>query len=103
VPADGARKLKHTLPYPFISDVELWRSLGAYNSRMGVPEFIVVAALVMLLIGGHQIGKLGQGLSEGIQNFKDALGGGPRPPTHPLPGDDSVIVNRRRSRGWPEL
>jgi hypothetical protein len=68
---------------------------------MGVPE-IIVLAVVMLLIG-VPIGKLGQGLSEGLQNFKDALGGGPQPPTHPLPGDDSVIVNRRRARRWPEL
>jgi Sec-independent protein translocase protein TatA len=69
---------------------------------MGIPEIILLAALAMLLMG-VQIGRLGQGLSEGLQNFKDALGGGPQPPTHPLPGDDSVIVNRRRSRRWPEL
>ena len=29
--------------------------------------------------------------------------GGPRPPSHPLPGDDSKILNRRRSRPRPEL
>jgi hypothetical protein len=69
---------------------------------MGIPEIILLAALAMLLMG-VQIGRLGQELSEGLQNFKDALGGGPQPPTHPLPGDDSVIVNRRRSRRWPEL
>jgi hypothetical protein len=63
---------------------------------MGVPEFIVVA-IFLVLIGCHKI------LSEALQNFKDALGGGPRPPTHPLPGDDSVILNRRRSLSWPEL
>jgi sec-independent protein translocase protein TatA len=65
---------------------------------MGIPEVIVLAALVMLLIGGRKISELGHGLGEGIQNFKDAIGGGPRPPTHPLPGNDSVIVNRPRSR-----
>jgi Sec-independent protein translocase protein TatA len=68
---------------------------------MGIPEVIVLSALVMLIIGGHKIEKLGHGLAEGIQNFKDALGGGPQPPTHPLPGNDSAILNRRRSRsGW---
>ena len=28
--------------------------------------------------------------------------GGPRPPSHPLMGDDSKFLNRRRSRPSPE-
>jgi hypothetical protein len=63
---------------------------------VGVPEIIVVA-FFMVWLGCHKM------LSEGLQSFKDALGGGPQPPTHPLPGDDSGILNRRRSRLWPEL
>jgi Sec-independent protein translocase protein TatA len=70
---------------------------------MVIPEVIVLAALVMLLIGGHKLHALGQGLGEGIQTFKDALGGGPQPPTHPLPGNDSKILTRRRSRPQLEL
>ena len=72
--------------------------MRAYNGRMGIPVVIVLAALVTLLIGSHKIRTLGQGLGEGIQNFKDAIGGGPQPPTHPLPGNDSIILTRRRSR-----
>jgi hypothetical protein len=64
---------------------------------MGVPDIIVLAIFLALVFVCQKI------FAEGIQNFRDALGGGPRPPTHPLPGDDSVIVNRRRSRSWPEL
>lgn len=34
-------------------------------------------------------------LVEALQNFR---GGGPRPPSHPLPGDDRFIVLRKRRR-----
>jgi hypothetical protein len=32
------------------------------------------------------------------QAFRDQFRGGPRPPSHPLPADDSRILNRRRRR-----
>jgi sec-independent protein translocase protein TatA len=70
---------------------------------MGSPEVILLVALVMLLVGGRHIATLGRGLGEGIEAFKDALGGGPQSPNHPLPGNDSKILNRRRSRPQSEL
>jgi hypothetical protein len=33
--------------------------------------------------------------------IRDMLRGGPRPPSHPLPADDSRILNRRRERPSP--
>jgi hypothetical protein len=30
--------------------------------------------------------------------LRDIFRGGPRPPSHPLPGDDSRILTRRRGR-----
>jgi hypothetical protein len=30
-------------------------------------------------------------------------GGGPRPPSHPLPGDDGFIVRRKRRRAVSDL
>ncbi len=32
-------------------------------------------------------------IAEALRNFR---GGGPRPPSHPLPGDDGFIVRRKR-------
>jgi len=38
-----------------------------------------------------------------IPVLRDLFRGGPRPPSHPLPGDDSPLLNRRRTKstiGW---
>jgi hypothetical protein len=35
--------------------------------------------------------------------IQDMLRGGPRPPSHPLPADDSAILNRRRARPASDL
>jgi hypothetical protein len=33
--------------------------------------------------------------------IRDLFRGGPRPPSHPIPADDSRILNRRRSEHRP--
>jgi hypothetical protein len=33
-----------------------------------------------------------------IPALRDLFRGGPRPPSHPLPGDDSRLLTRRRSK-----
>lgn len=39
-----------------------------------------------------------------IEEFERSFrGGGPRPPTHPLPADDSRILNRKPRRSKSEL
>jgi len=63
-------------------------------ASVGRPEVVVLIALVMLLAGMRHSAVLGKTLQE----FWDHFGGGSQPPTHPLPGDDSKILNRRRSR-----
>jgi hypothetical protein len=42
----------------------------------------------LLFLYSRQIG-------EALRKFR---GGGPRPPSHPLPGDDGFIVRRKRRR-----
>jgi hypothetical protein len=61
---------------------------------MGRPEIVLLIALVMLLLGVRHIATLG----EALQDLVNQLGGGPRPPTNPLPGNDSNMLNRPRSR-----
>jgi hypothetical protein len=39
-------------------------------------------------------------IGEALARFR---GGGPRPPDHPLPGNDAVLVLRRRTKAAPSL
>jgi len=67
---------------------------------MGSPEIVALLSVTLLLFGWRRWGTLGPGLANALEEFMNHMGGGPRPPTHPLPGNDSVIVNRPRSRQW---
>ena len=59
---------------------------------------LVVAAL--LVLNPKYLRDLAGVLAEGISNFK---GGGPGSPSHPIPGNDSFILTRRRRRRSDEL
>jgi hypothetical protein len=56
----------------------------------GFTELVTVLVIAVLLFGGGG-GKLGPAI---MGMFR----GGPRPPTHPIPGDDSEILNRPRPK-----
>jgi hypothetical protein len=57
---------------------------------MELKQVIMLASAVagtgLLFLYARQIG-------EALRNFR---GGGPRPPSHPLPADDGVVVLRKR-------
>jgi hypothetical protein len=59
---------------------------------MEMKQVITLASAIagtgLLFLYSRQIG-------EALRNFR---GGGPRPPSHPLPGDDGFIVRRKRHR-----
>ena len=61
--------------------------------ELGLPELLVVLGIAMLLFGG---GGLGPAL-------RDLFRGGPKPPSHPLLGDDSRFVTRPRRRPSQEI
>jgi len=63
-------------------------------------DAVVVRELLMLLgaativfFARKNLHELAQLVAQGIDNFKN--GGRPGPPSHPLPADDSRILNRR--------
>jgi hypothetical protein len=58
-----------------------------------IQELLVMLLLAIVLFGGNKLGPA----------IRDMFRGGPRPPSHPIPGDDSRILNRRPSRATPEL
>lgn len=59
---------------------------------MEIKQLIVLATVAMMIVMAAKIG-LAQ-IAEVIQR----LGRGGPPPTHPLPGNDSVMLLRRRSK-----
>jgi sec-independent protein translocase protein TatA len=41
--------------------------------QLGLPEILIILAVVVLLFGGRKIPELAKGLGEGIRNFRSAL------------------------------
>lgn len=40
---------------------------------LGLPELLILLAIVILIFGVNKLPRLGKGLGEGIRNFKDSL------------------------------
>ena len=43
---------------------------------LGLPELLILLAIVVLIFGVNKLPKLGKGLGEGIRNFKDSVHSG---------------------------
>jgi sec-independent protein translocase protein TatA len=43
--------------------------------RLGVPELLIIALVVLFLFGGKKLPEMGKGIGEGIKNFKKSLKG----------------------------
>ena len=54
------------------------------------PLLFLLAALVLTRLVG--LNRLGQGLSEALDNFR---GGGPPTPMHPVPSNDGTLLRKR--------
>jgi sec-independent protein translocase protein TatA len=40
--------------------------------RVGLPELLIILAIVILIFGANRIPELGKSIGKGIRNFKDA-------------------------------
>ena len=43
---------------------------------LGLPELLVIFAIILVVFGAGKLPQLGKGLGEGISNFRDGLGKG---------------------------
>lgn len=44
--------------------------------RFGIPELLIILAIIILVFGASRLPELGKGIGKGIKNFKDATKGG---------------------------
>jgi sec-independent protein translocase protein TatA len=48
----------------------LWK--GERMGSLGIPELLIILAIVVLIFGANRLPELGRGIGRGIKNFKDA-------------------------------
>ncbi len=40
--------------------------------RIGIPELLIILAIIILVFGANRLPEIGRGIGKGIRNFKDA-------------------------------
>ena len=40
--------------------------------RLGIPELLIILAIIILIFGASRLPEIGRGIGKGIKNFKDA-------------------------------
>ncbi|HEX6160928.1 MAG TPA: twin-arginine translocase TatA/TatE family subunit [Thermoanaerobaculia bacterium] len=45
--------------------------------RIGIPELLIILAIIILIFGASRLPEIGRGIGKGIKNFKDATKEGP--------------------------
>jgi Sec-independent protein translocase protein TatA len=62
--------------------------------QLGLPELFLFCTVAVLLCWGNKIPDVARKLNEAVTNFR----GGPGSPSHPIPADDSKLLNRKIGR-----
>ena len=44
---------------------------------IGIPELLIILAIIILIFGASRLPEIGRGIGKGIKNFKDATKEGP--------------------------
>jgi sec-independent protein translocase protein TatA len=40
--------------------------------RLGIPELLIILAIIILIFGASRLPEIGRGIGKGIKNFKDS-------------------------------
>jgi sec-independent protein translocase protein TatA len=43
--------------------------------RIGIPELLIILAIIILIFGASRLPEIGRGIGKGIKNFKEATSG----------------------------
>jgi hypothetical protein len=76
------------------SSIFIPKSSMDFRGLSGTETLVLIAAFSLLFVGKRRVEELTETLREAFSNFR---GGGPTPPSHPLPSNDSALLTRRRS------
>ena len=41
--------------------------------RLGIPELLIILAIIILIFGANRLPDIGRGIGKGIRNFKDSI------------------------------
>jgi len=52
---------------------QLLVSGGSMLGKLGLPELLILLAIVFFLFGAKRLPEIGKGIGEGIKGFKDAM------------------------------
>ena len=47
---------------------------------LGLPELLIILAIIILIFGASRLPEIGRGIGKGIKNFKEATKEGPEKP-----------------------
>ena len=62
--------------------------------HLDFSNIVILLIVALLLLGPKSPGDLARSVAEALSNFR----GGPGSPSHPLPADDSRILNRKLNK-----
>ena len=52
--------------------VQLRLQLKGDDMNLGIPELLIILAIIILIFGASRLPEIGRGIGKGIRNFKDA-------------------------------
>ena len=41
--------------------------------RIGIPELLIILAIIILIFGANRLPEIGRGIGRGIKNFKESV------------------------------
>ena len=65
--------------------------------RIGMPELLIILAIVIVIFGANRLPNLGKGIGSAIKNFKDEIGGRRRGRQGQEGSEPQGVIARRAS------